>query len=306
MPKKVTNLEHPYERLQSIKLGLFYGVISAFSFAAMSVFVKKIGALLPTSQLIFFRFSISLIILLPWIVTDKTFSLKIQQPVQYGGRILAGLSALFCVFYGIKFIPLVDALLLNNTAPLFVPLIAWLMIGAKTPKKAILGIVIGFIGVGLILSPGQEILCLASTIALASGFLTALAIVQMRVISKSSSTKQMLFYYFIVSTFVSGLVAAIQWKSPGTVEIWVFLLAVGVFGTLYQIFATLSYVTAPVRLMSPLVFLIVVFGGFFDWLIWSYVPNLFTLLGALLVIIGTVITVYFGHKEIDLMRNNQR
>ncbi|KTD26017.1 MULTISPECIES: DMT family transporter [Legionella] len=294
------------ERIQSLKLGLLYGVISAFSFATMSVFVKKIGGLLPTSQLIFFRFAISLMILLPWIITDKTFRLKVEHPMQYVVRILAGLMALFCVFYVVKFLPLVDALLLNNTAPLFVPLIAWALLGAKTPKKAILGIIIGFLGVGLILNPGHEILSFASVIALASGFLTALAIVQMRIISKSSSTKQMLFYYFMISTLASGFVAALQWESPESSEIWLFLLAIGVFGTSYQIFATLSYATAPVRLMSPLVFLIVVFGGFFDWLIWDYVPNLFTLLGAILVIIGTIITVYFGHKEIDFLKNNQR
>ncbi|OGT40673.1 MAG: hypothetical protein A3E81_04120 [Gammaproteobacteria bacterium RIFCSPHIGHO2_12_FULL_36_30] len=264
----------------------------------MSVLVKKIGNDLPTSMLIFFRFSISLILLLPWVIKNPHFTFKIQQPAQYIIRILAALLGLFFVFYAIKFIPLVDALLLNNTSPLFVPLIAWLLVGAKTPAKALFGIALGFVGIAIILHPGLKIISFASLIALASGLLVALAIVQMRLISKTSQTIQMLFYYFLVSTIISGIVAALQWKSPIGYETWFLLLGIGIFGTLYQVVATMAYVTAPVRLISPLIFLTVIFGGLFDWLIWGSTPSLLTYIGTLLVIIGAIITIYFGQQSI--------
>ncbi|HLB56059.1 MAG TPA: DMT family transporter [Coxiellaceae bacterium] len=285
-------------RQQNIKLGIFYAIISALSFALMSVLVKKIGNDLPTSMLIFFRFSISLILLLPWVIKNPHFTFKIQQPAQYIIRILAALLGLFFVFYAIKFIPLVDALLLNNTSPLFVPLIAWLLVGAKTPAKALFGIALGFVGIAIILHPGLKIISFASLIALASGLLVALAIVQMRLISKTSQTIQMLFYYFLVSTIISGIVAALQWKSPIGYETWFLLLGIGIFGTLYQVVATMAYVTAPVRLISPLIFLTVIFGGLFDWLIWGSTPSLLTYIGTLLVIIGAIITIYFGQQSI--------
>jgi len=293
----------PIERPQSVKLGVLFGIISSFSFALMSVFVKLIGKDLPTSMLLFFRFSTSLILIAPWILTDTNFTFKVHQPIRYVVRIFAALLALFLVFYAIKFIPLVDALLLNNTAPLFVPIIAFIITGAKTPKKAIFGIVLGFVGVGIILNPGKEIFSsAASLIALVSGVLAALAIVQMRVISKTSTTKQMLFYYFLVSTIAAGILAILQWETPENLRIWLFLLGIGLFGTLYQLFATLSYVTAPVRLMSPLVFLMVVFGGVFDWLLWGNLPSLLTIVGAIFVVAGAIITVYFGQKEILVVK----
>lgn len=285
-------------RTQNVKLGVLYGIIAGFSFAMMSVFVKLIGTDLPTSVLIFFRFATSLILIIPWVLLSNRFTFKISEPFYYFIRIVAALLALFCVFYVIKLIPLVDALLLNNTAPLFVPIIAFLITGAKTPKKAIFGIVLGFIGVGIILNPGKEIFSPASLIALASGVFAALAIVHMRLISKSSPTIQMLFYYFLVSTLIAGMLTLYQWKTPENLKIWLLLLGIGLFGTLYQLFATLSYITAPVRLMSPLVFLTVVFGGVFDWLIWGHVPSLLTIIGAVFVIVGAIITVYFGQREI--------
>ena len=169
-----------------------------------------------------------------------------------------------------------------------------------------LGILLGFIGVGIILNPGKEILSAPSLIALGSGLLAAIAIVQMRLISKTSTTKQMLFYYFLISTLAAGLVAILQWQTPESMKIWLLLLGIGIFGTLYQVFATLSYVTAPVRLMSPLIFLMVVFGGVFDWLLWNNIPSLLTIVGAGCVIAGAFITVYFGHKEILKARRNSK
>lgn len=287
-------------REQNAKLGAFFACIAAFSFAVMSVFVKKMGSSLPTSMLMFARFLMSMLAILPWVVFAKDFSLKVPHPIRYISRILAALVSVFCTFYALKFIPLVDVLLLNNTSPLFVPLIVWFMVGVKTPRTAAMGIVLGFCGIAIILEPGQEIFTLASILALLAGFLAALAIVQMRLISKTSSILQMLFYYFTVSALVTGVFAWAQWQVPAHLHEWLWLLGIGFFGTLYQVFVTLSYSIAPVRLMAPLTFFSVLFGGFFDWMIWNHEPTFMTLVGALCVMGGAMITVYFGRKEIVL------
>lgn len=289
------NLSNPTlsHHRQHLGKGVLYAIISAFSFAMMSVFVKKIGTDLPTSILIFFRFATSFVLLLPWIICNPAFQFKIHQPWRYVTRILSALLALFLMFYALKFIPLVNALLLNNTAPLFVPIIAYLLTGAKTSPKAWLGILIGFVGIALILHPNHQMFSAKSFIALASGMLAALAIVEMRIVSKTSSIIQMLFYYFLTSTIISGIMAAWQWQTP-TASIWLLLVGVGIFGTLYQVFATFAYVTAPVRLMSPLMFFVVLFGGLLDWLLWGKIPNVITLIGAVVIIGGSIMVIYFG------------
>jgi|GEM_PF-6687470 len=112
-----------------ITLGIFYAILSALSFAIMSVLVKMIGDQLPVAMVIFARFILSLILLLPFILRDKNFifTWRLQNPIMFFLRSLMPLLALACTFYAIKFIPLIDALLLNNTAPLFVSLVALLI-----------------------------------------------------------------------------------------------------------------------------------------------------------------------------------
>lgn len=285
-----------YPHIQHIGRGVCFAIISALAFAIMSVFVKMIGTGLPTSMPIFFRFAVSFLLLLPWVIRSTSFRFKVTQPLRYTIRIVSALLALFLMFYALKFIPLMNALLLNNTAPLFVPMIAYFLTGAKTPHQAWLGILLGFIGIALILHPNEQIFSNpASLIALASGILAALAIVQMRLVSKSSSMIQMLFYYFLVSTVISGLVVIKQWQMP-TAHLWWLLLGVGIFGTLYQVFATWAYVTAPVRLVSPFMFFMVIFGGVLDWVIWGHIPNTVILIGAATIVIGSLVTIYFGKK----------
>ncbi len=284
----------PHHHVQRLGRGVVYAIFSALSFAVMGVFVKMIGTQLPTAMPIFFRFGISFVLLLPWVFMSSAFRFKVTQPIRYVVRILSALLALFLVFYALKFVPLMNALLLNNTAPLFVPMIAYCLTGAKTPHKAWLGIVVGFIGIVLILHPNQDIFSNpASLIALASGILAALAIVQIRLISKTSSVIQMLFYSFLVSTVVSGVVAGIQWQTP-TTQVWWLLLGIGIFGALYQVFAIWAYVAAPVRLISPLMFFMVIFGGLLDWSIWGHVPSPMTLIGSGIIVIGSIMTIYFG------------
>jgi drug/metabolite transporter (DMT)-like permease len=292
--KQPINIPLQYHHTQHLGHGILYAIISALSFAIMSVFVKMIGTHLPTAIPIFFRFAVSLILLLPWVIHSSKFRFKVTQPLRYLIRILSALLALFLMFYALKFIPLMNALLLNNTAPLFVPVIVYFLTGAKTSYKTWLGILIGFAGIVLILHPNRQIFSSpASLIALASGIFAAVAIVQMRLVSKTNSVIQMLFYYFLVSTLISGIVAIGQWQTP-LPQVWWLLLDVGVFGALYQIFATLAYVTAPVRLVSPLMFFMVIFGGLSDWVIWGHVPSAMTLIGTGIIVAGSIITIYFG------------
>lgn len=285
-------------REQNLIVGATYGIIAAFCFATMSVFVKLIGNDLPTSMVLFARFFTGLMVILPWVIVKPDFSFKVSQPIRYVVRILSTLTALFCIFYAIKFMSLATALLLSNTAPFFVPLIAWLTLGIKTPKPVYFGILIGFIGVGLVLSPSKEIFSFPALIGLSSGLLVAISMLQIRLMSKTNSVEQVLFYYFLISAIILGVLAFAQWKTPSSPKIWLFLLGVGIFGTLHQIFSTVSYATAPVRLMSPLIFLMVFFGGIFDWLLWNKIPSWLAISGALCIILGILVTVYFGKNEI--------
>ncbi len=60
-----------------------------------------------------------------------------------------------CLFYSWGHLPLAQAALLKQTAPFFMPLIAFWWLGESVPKIVKLAILVGFIGVFLILNPQE-------------------------------------------------------------------------------------------------------------------------------------------------------
>ncbi|MGI9534013.1 MAG: DMT family transporter [Thermodesulfobacteriota bacterium] len=282
---------------QNLRLGIIFGLSSAFIFALMSVLVKILGPEIPVSMLLFIRFLFSLIVLIPFLIRDKNFRFSLIPPLpkMYFLRITGPLIALGIIYYSINKFPLVNVLLLQNTAPLFVPIFAWFITGTKTPKNVTLGLVIGFIGVAVILNPTSNIFDdIYSMLPLFAGVTIAIGILYVRLIGKLNSPSQLFFYYFYISTLLTGIVAFFQWKTPSGPEQWILILGISLAGLCYQVTATYSYLKAPVRLMSQLVFMQTVFGGILDWIIWNHIPSTSTIVGALLVITGGAITVYFG------------
>src|SRR5512139_1682808 len=98
-------------------------VASAVLFASMAATVRVASRELPNAPIVFFRHFIMLLFLLPWLLRGGPGALRTREPGGHLLRGLAGVSAVACYFYAIARMRLADAVLLNQSLPLFVPLI---------------------------------------------------------------------------------------------------------------------------------------------------------------------------------------
>ena len=261
-------------------------VLAAVAYACMGALVKW-GGKIPDEQLVFARNFVCLLVLFPWIFLPKFKPLKTKVFPTHIVRALAGLLNMYCFFYSIRYILLTDAMLLNNTMPLFLPLILWVWQGEKISKILIPGIVIGFLGVLFILRPGVSILQPASLAALASGLFMSISMAGIRELGKFEPIYRILFYYFAISTLLSAIPLIWAWENQ-TLILWLILLGVGVFAAIYQYFLTLGYQYAPASKISPLIYFAVVLSGIFDWMFWQNIPDMFSYIGVVLVLIGAI------------------
>ncbi|HEY5236206.1 MAG TPA: DMT family transporter, partial [Rhabdochlamydiaceae bacterium] len=239
----ITDSQHK----QHLPTSILFAVIAALSFSVMSLFGKIIGVRASIDTVLFARFAISLIVLIPWIIKRPHAALKVAHPKKLLWRSCFSLLSFACFFYALRFISLTDAIVLNNTFPLFVPLAALVHSQAKTSSKVWLGIIVGFIGILFVMQPDLYIFHPYSLIALASGIFGAIAIVMIRHLTKTVSTLQILFYYFVFNTVATAIVLPFKWQSL-TSDVLLLLLGVGLCGALYQLFSTLCFAKAPVRL----------------------------------------------------------
>ena len=282
---------------QHLLSGVIFAILASLSFTLMSLMTKLIGNRASVDTVVFARFFISLILIIPWVMKHPKETLKITYPFRLISRTIFGLLALGSFFYALRFISLTEGLLLNNTSPLFIPLLVWITHQVKTPHKIWMGIILGFIGIVFVLKPGVGLFQPVALIALLSGLFAAIAFVTIRSLTKTLPILHILFYNFLISSLISGIFLAFNWK-PLNLDISLLLLAVGIFGAVYQLLSILSIAKAPIRITSSLQLLSIVFGALADFLIWHQIPDLYSVIGICLVILGGVLTIYFGQKEL--------
>ena len=276
--------------------GALLMLASGLLFAAMGALIKNLSATLPNEMLVFFRSLIGLLVLTPWLLHRGPSYFATRRLGAHLLRALAGLAAMYCFFYALGRLPLAEAVLLNYSAPLFIPLAALLWVGEGFSRKLWWPIAIGFIGIALILKPGLELFTPVALVGLASGILSALAMAGIRRLTSTEPAVRIVFYFSLTATVVSAVPLAWAWQTPEP-ELWLKLIAVGVLASSAQILMTRAYAHAPAAQVGPFSYGIVVFAGLLGWMLWEELPDLLSLAGVVLVIAAGILTIHLSGRE---------
>jgi drug/metabolite transporter (DMT)-like permease len=270
--------------------GFLYGSLAALCMTIIGTLVKGIDA--PVETMVFFRFLIGLVILLPWLWRSP-LQFHWNRVHKFAVRALAGAGAFFCFFYSLQLLPEVNAMALSNTTPLFVPLFVFFQMKFIISKRRIGALVIGFLGVLCILRPSVGIFeQIGVFVGLLNGFLAAMAFVSLRQLTRTETARSILFHSFLIGTVVSIIPMLITWEPIEDSITWLGLISVGFVGALSQYLVTKSYTHAAATKASLTSYLTVIFGGIMGWIFFAEQPMLWDLLGAVLIILSGVIAFY--------------
>jgi drug/metabolite transporter (DMT)-like permease len=279
----------------NLRRGAFNMTIATVLFAIMGAMVKHISGELPNEMVAFFRSAIGLLTLLPFL-GHRHSSLRTKRPAAQIVRSLVGLGSMYCFFYAVAHLPLAEAVLLNYSAPLFIPFIAWLWLREPMTRRVLFAIGLGFVGVALILKPGLSLFTPVALVGLASGVLAAIAMVGVRELSSSETSYRIVFYYTLTCALVSAIPLAWSWRTP-TASLWAPILIMGGCATLGHLFMTRAYALAPAALTGPFMYATVIFAALIGWGFWGEVPDALSLAGAVTVCVAGVLTIRFGGRR---------
>lgn len=255
-------------------------------FVGMGSLVKLLSENMPSQNILFFRNLFGLLALSPIILKLGIKTLKTENLKWHFLRSLSGVSAMYCFFYALSELPLADAMLLKISAPLFIPIIAFVWLSEHISLRAIMAIMLGFLGVILVLKPTGTI-HIASIAGLMGGALAALAKVTIRRMSTSEPTSRIVFYFGLISLTVSVIPMFWFWQNPDNKE-WLLLIVLGICGTMGQLFLTKAYLLAPASRIAPFTYSSILFAAIIGWLFWGELVTLITISGALLIIVAGI------------------
>src|SRR4029450_10055891 len=119
-------------------------------------------------------------------------------------RGLAGLGSMYCFFFAIARLPLAEAVLLNYTLPLYMPVIERVWLQEPMPARVWPPLLVGFAGIALVLRPGPGVFRLGARAAVASALLASIAQVGVRRLTATEPVERIVFYFAVLSTLISA------------------------------------------------------------------------------------------------------
>jgi drug/metabolite transporter (DMT)-like permease len=281
----------------NLPLGAAQMIVAGFFFALMATGVQVASEHLPSAIVVFFRNLVALIFITPFAMRSGWQGLRTKRFGEHFIRTAAGLGSMYCFFTAIHHLRLSDAVLLQYTLPLFVPLVEAAWLREPMPRKFWGPIILGFAGVVLVLKPGAGLFHGASLIGLSAGLLSAVAQTGVRRMTSTEPPSRIIFYFSLLSTFTSSLPAALKWVPPSLIQLGILIL-VGACATVAQTLMTRAYSCAPASEVGAFTYVNVAFAMLFDWVRLGRLPDVYSVAGALLICGAGVGMLRLGRRPV--------
>ena len=279
--------------------GIICIVGSAFCFATMNLFLHLAGDL-PFWQKGFFRNAIALFLALAILLKEKkTKPAKITKknfPLLLG-RAAFGTAGLLCNFYCVDHMNISDASMLNKLAPFFAIVFSAIFLKEKAKWYQWAAVVIAFAGSLFIVKPSFGLQVFPAIIGVCGGLGAGVAYTCVRRLGSMEDTPGALivFFFSAFSVILLGPIVAFTYV-PMTLKQWIFLLLTGISASGGQFLVTAAYTYAPAKEISVYDYSQVIFAAIWGMLFLGQLPDLFSVLGYI-IIVSVAVAMYIRTKK---------
>jgi drug/metabolite transporter (DMT)-like permease len=232
-----------------------------------------------------------LLVITPVVLREGSSLLRTRRIWLHVVRAAAGTACWYALFVAVRTVPLTTVNLLTFSAPLWMPVLAWVAFRQRTSRGVWIGAALGFAGIVLVLQPAGHPLDVGELLALGGALMLAIALIAVRALGATEPTIRVLFYYFALSSVLVLPLAVLDWRPPTSARTWLVLLGVGVAQLLSQIFIVFGYRYASAVRLSPIVYSVIVFSAVIDWVAWGHPPTVAVVAGMALVIGGGLVAI---------------
>jgi drug/metabolite transporter (DMT)-like permease len=266
--------------------GALFMLASTLLFALMHASIRHVSDHLHAFQIAFFRNLFGSLVLLPWLVRYGLAPFRTGRFSLHLLRVAFNLVAMLSFFYAVTVTPLAQVTALGFTAPIFATLLAIPILGETVRLRRWVAILLGFAGTLLILRPGVAEIELGHIMTLVSSLAWACALMTIKTLGRTEQSITIIAYMTFLMTPLSLLPALFVWQWPSGGEL-VWLVWIGVIGTLGQWLMTESLRQADTAVVMPFDFFKLVWVSLIAWLAFAEVPGLATWIGGAVIFAST-------------------
>ncbi len=183
---------------------------------------------------------------------------------------------------GISLLPLAEVFALEFTTPIWVTVLAALLIGERLSKVRLFMVIAGFIGVLIILRPGLAVIQPATFIVLGAALCFAGSVVMVKKLTRTDTALAVVFYMTVVQMPIALVPALFVWVSPSWPDLpWLVVIGITALSAHYAMARALTVADACV--IFPIDFLRLPAVAWLGYVLYSEAIDIWTFVGAAVI-----------------------
>ena len=263
----------------------------------MAVAGRETASQINVFQVMEIRAVIGLFLLLPLVISSGGFkAMKTDHPWRHIWRNVVHYTAQYAWLVAVTLIPLAQVISIEFTMPIWTALLAVFFIGEKMNSWKVAAIVLGLVGVLIIVRPNTGNVEFGQLISLYAAIGFSVSVILIKALTRTDSVVRIIFWMLIIQAII-GLIPAIYiWQAiPDNLWGWLFLVAF--CGTFSHFCMARAMVHADATIVVPMDFLRVPLTAIVGWLVYSEAIDIYTAVGAALILTGNLLNLKKPHKK---------
>ena len=273
-------------------------LLSVFFFSTQDVQVKYLSSFYNIFFIIWIKSITQLISVFIFLIIKerKNYFKSKNYPVQiFRGCCYSSATILY--FFGLKNLEMNLAAALSFVSPFIVSIFGFLLLKEKVSIKRWLIILLGFSGVLVITRPGVIEFNFAFLFVLFAAIFWSLFQILSRFLREDGAFNMLMISSLVCFIFSSFFV---YFNFEGIIEFNIFtiLLFLGIWAALAEYFMIKAFSSTKASIIAPFFYLQMIFYTFYGYLIFSEIPDRYTIIGCIILIVCGIINLRLSEKEI--------
>lgn len=277
-------------------IGSVFIVLAFLANTVQSVFGKAIESEVSVEMFSWVTFLSALVVVTIIVALRRFRDLKTKVLPMHLLRGGTGISGFLLFIGAAQATSLMNANVLLNTTPIFIPLLAMAFLHNRINRQLWLAIAMGFAGMVIIVKPSATIFTDPGNIlGLMAGFVTAIEFLAVKKLDESDSPLTQMFYFLLIGTVICSFLVAGKFQAI-TASHMLIMLATGICLVLFQFLLIKAYMYAKPHEIGAFQYSSVVFAAILGWVVFKESLDAATIAGTTLVCIGGYLSIS-GRRE---------
>jgi len=267
--------------------------LSCVMVGVMWVGIRVMSDTVSTPIIIFYRNLFGFLAMMPFLLKYKKAAFHAKNVKLHFARAGSALIAMYCIFHAVTVSPISQVVAVTYAAPVIAAVGMVLLLGEKIKLRRAISILIGFLGMLLVVQPGNMEFTQGIMVAVIGSTCIAFTILVVKIMSGTDKAETITLYNFMITLPVSFVIALFYWQVPNVQEL-LGLAAIGVTISFSQVFLARAFKLADATAVLPLDFIRLLIATFFGVWMFGEPVDPMVMAGAAVILVSTV---YTAHRE---------